>query len=55
MGDRDVRIFITCGPRMRPGDGRAIPTFICQALADEPLTVTGDGSPACAGKRPSPW
>src|SRR5215813_8144184 len=39
-----VRIFNTYGPRMRPGDGRAIPTFICQALASEPLTVTGDGS-----------
>jgi dTDP-glucose 4,6-dehydratase len=39
-----VRIFNTYGPRMRPGDGRAIPTFICQALAGEPLTVTGDGS-----------
>jgi dTDP-glucose 4,6-dehydratase len=39
-----VRIFNTYGPRMRPGDGRAIPTFICQALAGEPLTVAGDGS-----------
>jgi dTDP-glucose 4,6-dehydratase len=39
-----VRIFNTYGPRMRAADGRAIPTFICQALADEPLTVTGDGS-----------
>lgn len=39
-----VRIFNTYGPRMRPGDGRAIPTFVCQALAGEPLTVTGDGS-----------
>jgi dTDP-glucose 4,6-dehydratase len=38
-----VRIFNTYGPRMRPGDGRAIPTFICQALAGDPLTVTGDG------------
>jgi dTDP-glucose 4,6-dehydratase len=39
-----VRIFNTYGPRMRPGDGRAIPTFISQALAGQPLTVTGDGS-----------
>jgi dTDP-glucose 4,6-dehydratase len=38
-----VRIFNTYGPRMRPQDGRAIPTFIRQALADEPLTVAGDG------------
>ncbi|MGH3913944.1 MAG: UDP-glucuronic acid decarboxylase family protein [Pseudonocardiaceae bacterium] len=39
-----VRIFNTFGPRMRPDDGRAIPTFIRQALAREPLTVAGDGS-----------
>jgi dTDP-glucose 4,6-dehydratase len=39
-----VRIFNTFGPRMRPDDGRAIPTFIRQALRGEPLTVTGDGS-----------
>jgi dTDP-glucose 4,6-dehydratase len=39
-----VRIFNTYGPRMRREDGRAIPTFISQAIADEPLTVTGDGS-----------
>jgi dTDP-glucose 4,6-dehydratase len=39
-----VRIFNTYGPRMRPHDGRAIPTFIRQALANEPLTVFGDGS-----------
>jgi dTDP-glucose 4,6-dehydratase len=38
-----VRIFNTYGPRMRPRDGRAIPTFIRQALAGEPLTVAGDG------------
>jgi dTDP-glucose 4,6-dehydratase len=38
-----VRIFNTYGPRMRPHDGRAIPTFIRQALAGEPLTVAGDG------------
>jgi dTDP-glucose 4,6-dehydratase len=39
-----VRIFNTYGPRMRPHDGRAIPTFLRQALANEPLTVFGDGS-----------
>jgi dTDP-glucose 4,6-dehydratase len=38
-----VRIFNTYGPRMRPHDGRAIPTFIRQALAGEPVTVAGDG------------
>jgi dTDP-glucose 4,6-dehydratase len=39
-----VRIFNTYGPRMRPDDGRAIPTFIRQALGDKPLTIAGDGS-----------
>ena len=39
-----ARIFNTYGPRMRPNDGRAVPTFIRQALNDEPLTVFGDGS-----------
>ncbi|MFJ6213461.1 NAD-dependent epimerase/dehydratase family protein [Streptomyces sp. NPDC092296] len=39
-----VRLFNTYGPRMRARDGRAVPTFIRQALAGEPLTVTGDGS-----------
>jgi len=39
-----VRIFNTYGPRMRPRDGRAIPTFIRQALEGEPVTVAGDGS-----------
>jgi dTDP-glucose 4,6-dehydratase len=39
-----VRIFNTYGPRMRPHDGRAIPTFVRQAQANEPLTVFGDGS-----------
>jgi dTDP-glucose 4,6-dehydratase len=39
-----VRIFNTYGPRMRPHDGRAIPTFLRQALKDQPLTVFGDGS-----------
>ncbi len=39
-----MRIFNTYGPRMRPDDGRAIPNFINQALANEPITVHGDGS-----------
>ena len=39
-----VRIFNTYGPRMRPHDGRAIPTFFRQALQDRPITVFGDGS-----------
>jgi dTDP-glucose 4,6-dehydratase len=39
-----VRIFNTFGPRVRPHDGRAIPTFLRQALQDKPLTVFGDGS-----------
>jgi dTDP-glucose 4,6-dehydratase len=39
-----VRIFNTYGPRMRPNDGRAIPNFLSQALAEKPLTVYGDGS-----------
>ncbi|GAA4186307.1 GDP-mannose 4,6-dehydratase [Streptosporangium oxazolinicum] len=38
-----VRIFNTYGPRMRPYDGRAIPTFVRQALRGEPITVAGDG------------
>jgi dTDP-glucose 4,6-dehydratase len=38
-----VRIFNTFGPRMRPDDGRAIPTFISQALRGEPITVHGSG------------
>ena len=40
---RIVRIFNTYGPRMRKNDGRAIPNFISQALADQPLTVYGKG------------
>src|ERR1700721_323780 len=39
-----LRIFNTYGPRMRPHDGRAIPTFLHQALQDRPITVFGDGS-----------
>jgi dTDP-glucose 4,6-dehydratase len=41
---RIVRIFNTFGPRMRLNDGRAIPTFMTQALTGAPLTVFGDGS-----------
>ena len=41
---RIIRIFNTFGPRMRKDDGRAVPTFINQALNNEPLTVFGDGS-----------
>jgi len=40
---RIVRIFNTYGPRMRAGDGRVVPTFICQALAGKPMTAFGDG------------
>jgi len=39
-----VRIFNSYGSRMRPFDGRAIPTFLRQALANRPITVFGDGS-----------
>ncbi len=39
-----ARIFNTYGPRMRPHDGRAIPTFLRQALDGKPVTVFGDGS-----------
>ena len=39
-----VRIFNTYGPRMRPDDGRAIPTFISQALRGAPITVHGTGT-----------
>ena len=41
---RIVRIFNTYGPRMRLNDGRALPTFVRQALSGEDLTVFGDGS-----------
>ncbi len=41
---RIVRIFNTYGPRMRPRDGRVVPTFIQQALDGEALTVYGDGA-----------
>ena len=39
-----ARIFNTFGPRMRPNDGRAVPTFVRQALEGKPLTVFGDGT-----------
>jgi dTDP-glucose 4,6-dehydratase len=38
-----ARIFNTYGPRMRPNDGRAVPTFLRQAMADKPLTLFGNG------------
>ncbi len=41
---RTARIFNTYGPRMRPDDGRVIPTFVTQALNGDNLTVYGDGS-----------
>jgi nucleoside-diphosphate-sugar epimerase len=41
---RVARIFNTYGPRMRADDGRVLPNFITQALANQPLTVHGDGS-----------
>ena len=41
---RIVRIFNTYGPRMRPDDGRMIPTFVSQALSGRPLTIYGDGT-----------
>jgi dTDP-glucose 4,6-dehydratase len=41
---RIVRIFNTYGPRMRLRDGRVVPAFIGQALANKPITVFGDGS-----------
>ncbi|MFT4537874.1 MAG: dTDP-glucose 4,6-dehydratase [Planctomycetota bacterium] len=44
VATRIIRIFNTYGPRMRLRDGRALPAFMSQALAGEPLTVFGDGS-----------
>lgn len=44
LDTRIARIFNTYGPRMRIDDGRAIPTFIVQALQNKPITVFGDGS-----------
>jgi dTDP-glucose 4,6-dehydratase len=43
MDVRIVRIFNTYGPRNRINDGRVVPTFINQALRDEPLTIFGEG------------
>jgi dTDP-glucose 4,6-dehydratase len=40
---RIARIFNTYGPRMRPSDGRVIPTFVGQAIRGEDFTVFGDG------------
>jgi dTDP-glucose 4,6-dehydratase len=44
VASRIIRIFNTYGPRMRLDDGRALPTFMSQALKNENLTVFGDGS-----------
>ena len=44
VATRIIRIFNTYGPRMRLDDGRALPTFMSQALKNENLTVFGDGS-----------
>src|SRR5258706_7022555 len=41
---RIVRIFNTYGPRMRPNDGRIVPSLMMQALKGEPLTIFGDGT-----------
>ncbi len=41
---RVARLFNTYGPRMQAGDGRVIPSFIVQALKNEPITLYGDGS-----------
>lgn len=41
---RIVRIFNTYGPRMRINDGRVVPTFIAQAIENQPLTIYGDGN-----------
>ena len=41
---RIARLFNTFGPAMRPDDGRVVPSFVCRALAGEPLAVHGDGS-----------
>lgn len=44
LGTRIARIFNTYGPRMRLDDGRALPTFLAQAVRGEPITVYGDGA-----------
>ncbi len=43
IATRIVRIFNTYGPRMRLNDGRVVPAFLTQALANKPITVFGDG------------
>ncbi len=43
IDSRIVRIFNTCGPRMRPHDGRVVSNFIVQALRGEPMTIYGKG------------
>jgi dTDP-glucose 4,6-dehydratase len=40
---RIARIFNTYGPRNRPDDGRVVPSFVCQAIKGEDLTIFGDG------------
>jgi dTDP-glucose 4,6-dehydratase len=44
VATRIVRIFNTYGPRMRLRDGRVVPAFVSQALANKPVTLFGDGS-----------
>jgi dTDP-glucose 4,6-dehydratase len=44
LNTKIVRIFNTYGPRMRLRDGRAVPAFVSQALANEEVTIFGDGS-----------
>jgi dTDP-glucose 4,6-dehydratase len=44
LDSKIARIFNTYGPRMRVNDGRAVPTFISQALRDEDITIFGDGT-----------
>jgi dTDP-glucose 4,6-dehydratase len=43
LDTRIARVFNTYGPRMRLDDGRVVPNFLCQALANQPLTIYGDG------------
>jgi UDP-glucuronate decarboxylase len=43
MAVKIARIFNTYGPRMHPNDGRVVSNFIMQALANEPITIYGDG------------
>lgn len=41
---RIARIFNTYGPRNRADDGRVVPSFVCQSIKGEDLTLFGDGS-----------